>query len=417
MKTKILLLLFMAFTFRSLMAADVVLNDFEAGSPVVTPLYGASYLNVPNPNLTGNPSANCGQVARTTTQWWEMINFPVNFTVLPNTSQYVHVLVNYLIQPFLSIQINNLGEINQSNAYTKLGQWQDVVFEVKGGTAGLTVTSLSIETDRNIALAVDAFGYFDNVILNDDPLPKGASYLTGNNLYDFEPKTAANITSIKTYASINDTISYPVANPFRTDANKTANCGKRVATATAQWWSGFEFKFVNPVLVDSKHNYLHFMVTVPYDYQNILYSVGQGASYVIKDQVYSVYAANTWEDVVIDVSALTFISGMRIECGHWDITIAGNYYFDEIYLDDNPNQRTSVTAISNPTINGDCKIYASNKTINIENRGEAKFATIYNANGQKVLVKQINSIEKILINNAGLYFVSIGNHTTKLIIK
>lgn len=403
---------------RSLMAADVVLNDFEAGSPTVTPLYGAAFSIVANPNTTGNPSAFCGQISRTSTNWWEMVNFAVNFTVLPNTSQYVHILVNYPIQPALSIQLNNSGQIDQSNAYTKIGEWQDIVFEIPGGTNGVTVTSLSMMTDRGSALVTGTFGYMDNVILNNDPLPKGAGYLTGNNLYDFESGTVNNITGVNTYSSVNDIITYPVANPFKTGANKTTNCLKRTATATPQWWSGFEFTFVNPVLVDATHKYIHFMVTAPFDGQTILYNVKQGGTNVINEQPYAVSTANTWEDVVIDVSALTYISGMRLELGdNTNGTLAGDYYLDQIWIDGDMNPRTNVTAVANVSANADCKIYSNGNDIYIQNSGAEKTATIYNVNGMKVFSKQIFANEKISMANSGLYLVKIGTQTTKVLVK
>ena len=52
MRTKIIFILFIAaFSFNSLMAADVVLNDFEPGSPTVSlggANWGGSFANVPN---------------------------------------------------------------------------------------------------------------------------------------------------------------------------------------------------------------------------------------------------------------------------------------------------------------------------------------------------------------------------------
>ena len=416
MKTKTLLLFAAAFCFRSLFAADVVLNDFEAGSPTVTPLYGAEFSVVANPNTTGNSSAFCGQISRTSTDWWEMVNFAVNFTVLPNTSQYVHILVNYPIQPALSIQLNNNGQIDQSNAYTNIGQWQDIVFEIQGGTDGVTVTSLSMMTDRNSALVTDTYGYMDNVILNNEPLPNGASFLTGNNLYDFEPGTVNNITGVSTYSSANDIITYPIANPFTTGINNTANCLKRTAVDPSQWWSGFEFTFLNPVLVDATHKYIHFMVTAPYDGQTILYNVKQGGSYVLTEQPYAVSTANTWEDVVIDVSALTYISGFRIELGDPNGTLAGDYYADQIWIDGDPNPRTNVTTgIQKLTENS--KVFASGKNICIENGSSDTYVEIYNFKGQRVLGKNINSAETIPMNYSGLYLVKIGTQTTKVLVK
>lgn len=56
----------------ALEAADVVLNNFESGSPAVTTKYGASYTNDANPLPAGlNTTANSGKIGRTSTNWYE----------------------------------------------------------------------------------------------------------------------------------------------------------------------------------------------------------------------------------------------------------------------------------------------------------------------------------------------------------
>ncbi|MEI7502705.1 MAG: hypothetical protein WCJ61_05430, partial [Paludibacter sp.] len=142
MRTKILFLLFIVFTFKSLMAADVVLNNFESGSAAVTTLYGSSSSKVANPLSSGNTTANCLKVGRTSTNWWEAVSFPISFTVPANTTKYVHILVDYTLAPGLSISPNGSGQIDQSNGYGNFGKWRDIIFAIPGGTGGLTETSL-----------------------------------------------------------------------------------------------------------------------------------------------------------------------------------------------------------------------------------------------------------------------------------
>ena len=426
MKTKTLLLFLAALSLKSLMAADVVLNNFESSTPTVTAQYGATFANVVNPNPTGyNTTGNCEKVGRSSsTNWYVLIQFPVSFTVPANTKQYIHILANYLAQPDISIRINNNTDIRATNLYTNFGQWQDLVFEISGGTTGAIVTNLMILPDigyNNLPAGqvlnnTDKFGYIDEITLNNNPLPLGTTYLTGNNLYDFEPGTAANITGINTSADANNPVTYPVVNPYQTGMNLTANVGKRTAAATTNYWTGFGFTFANPIQVDVNHKYLHIMMIAPANGQQVMFDVNQGATKVIADGIKVITTANTWQDVVIDVSGMTYISGMYIKCGSWNGTAVGDYYFDEIRIDSDPTPRSNTATALNSAVDNS-KIYSSNGNIVIESNTIGAKVTIFNSCGQKVASKEIGTNASILVKNKGIYFVNIGNETTKVIVQ
>lgn len=428
MKTKSTLSLFLAlFISSSALIAQTVtpLNNFESSTPTVSAQYGASFANVANPNPTGyNTTANCEKIGRTSSNWYELIQFPVSFSIPANTKQYIHILVNYLAQPDIAIRIDGATDIRATNIYTNFGQWQDLVFELNGGAGGKAVTNLMILADLGfnnspsgqILNNTDKFGYIDEITLNNNPFPLGSTYLTGNNLYNFEPGTVANIIGINTSADTNNPVTYPVANPFQTAINMTQNVGKRTAAASTNWWTGFGFTFANPVQVDINHKYLHVMMIVPVDGQSVAFDVKQGATNVIADGVQTITTANTWQDVVLDVSGMAYISGMSIKCGNWGGTAAGDYYFDEIYIDGNVAPRVNIaTTLKAET--DKINVYTLNKTICIDNNSNENWATIFNVNGQKILSKQIGFKELIAVNNSGLYFVKIGNQVTKVIVK
>ncbi|MEI7502108.1 MAG: GDSL-type esterase/lipase family protein, partial [Paludibacter sp.] len=332
---------------------DIVLNNFEAGSPAVTAQYGAASSIATNPVSNGNSTLNCLKIGRTTTQWWEAVTFPVNFTVLENTTKYVHILVNCSLKPSLAISLNGSGQISQFNAYNDLENWQDVVFAINGGITGLTVTSLSIQNDIGVKLNnTITYEYIDEVVLSESQFPN-YNYFTGNKLYDFEAATAGNITGINTYSSTKDVISYPVANPFITGINTTTNCGKRTALASAQWWSGFEFIFTKPVLVDVNHKTLHLMVTAPVAGQVVLLSVSQEGTSMITNIIRTITTANTWQDLVVDVSNLSYISGVRICLGNNSGTTAvGDYYFDQFSIDASSAPSSSILMNLSLDMNG-----------------------------------------------------------------
>lgn len=169
----------------SIYGQNTILNDFETGSPSNVSRYGnTSNITIATNPFSGvtNSTANCAQVSRTTNNWYELFAFPVNFTVAANTKKYVHMLVNYYAQPDISIRIDGADENTDGsnpfrplNKYTDLGNWQDLVFEIDGGSAGITLNNIQIHPDMGfentpaefVLNNTDKFGYIDEILVND----------------------------------------------------------------------------------------------------------------------------------------------------------------------------------------------------------------------------------------------------------
>jgi hypothetical protein len=407
-----------------------VLNDFESGSPAVVTKYGASYSTVANPLSAGlNTTENCGKIGRTTSNWWEMIYFPVSFSVPANTKYYVHILVKYDAQPDVAIRVDattaggdGSADIRAMNTYSNIGQWQDLVFEVNGGSGGRNVIQIIFLADlgfnNNPAVRVlnntDKFAYIDEIVVNTNPLPRGTTYIVANNLWDFEPGTTGNIGGVTTYADGNNPVTYPTANPLKNGLNNTNNSGKRVAAASTNWYTGFEYSFSSPVQIDDNHKYLHALVMVPQAGQKVVFDVKVGSTKVISDRVHTIPTANEWHDVVLDVSTYPFISGGAIKCGHWDGTAVGEYYVDELYLDNNPNPRVDVTTSLNGLKNARM-IFAQGNTIIIE-PNEVCTANIFDISGHLIAEKQVIGRTEIKVSNPGIYIVNIANESTRVAV-
>jgi len=415
----------------ALEAADVVLNNFESGSPAVTTKYGASYTTDANPLPAGlNTTANSGKIGRTSTNWYELSYFPASFTVPANAKRYVHILVKYDAQPDIAIRVDATtaggdgnADIRAMNGYSAIGQWQDIVFEINGGASGKTVIQINFLADlgfnNNPAGQVlnnsDKFAYIDEIIVNDNPLPRGTTYLTTNNLWDFEPATAANIGGVTTYADTNNPVTYPIANPLKNALNPSNNSGLRVAAATTNWWTGFEYSFASPVKIDAAHKYLHTLVMVPADGQKVVFDIKSGSTKVINDMAVTVPVANVWYDVVIDLSAYPFISGGSVKCGHWDQTAAGNYYIDEIYLDDNASPRIGVTTAADGLQNARM-IFTQGNQIIIESATESSVA-LYDVTGKLLQTAPVSNRTVLTVSQPGIYLVRWGNHTTPVSVQ
>ena len=157
--------------------SEQLITDFES-SIDVTPSFGASFDIVENPVNDGiNQTDNCGQIKRTTTNWWELIDIPCNFTIPADEVAYLHVLVNYPAQPDVVVRLNDLGNemnLRTIHEYTDLGEWQDLVFILPGGSSGIDVTNIRFMGDCGFQNSPQGFvldneskfGYIDEIIVN-----------------------------------------------------------------------------------------------------------------------------------------------------------------------------------------------------------------------------------------------------------
>jgi len=332
------------------------------GAPYIT-----SYATGSNPDGAGinASSTSLNLVEVTGTNWWDNLSIftltsPVTITA---SNRYLHIMyrTSHIAGGGYSINLNSnsmLTDGDKGNTrfdanLTANNVWQDIVIDLNYlKTNSIQFTKFCMNPDLNGWGAGSGGTYnFDEIVLSSSPLPRGTTFLTANNLYDFESGTSGNISGVTTYSDAGNPVTYPVANPYQTFTNQTTNSGKRSAISSINWWVGFSFSFVNPIQIDVNHKYLHVMVIAPSAGQSVAFDVKQGATNVISDNPHTISSANTWQDVVIDVSSMAYISGMSIKCGNWGGTAAGDYYFDEIWIDGSSTPRPYTVALSSGTTN------------------------------------------------------------------
>ena len=200
---------------------NTMLNNFETGSPTLVSRYGISsdVTIVSNPAPGGlDTTANCAQVNRSTSNWYELFAFPVSFTIPANTKKYLHMLVNYYAQPDISIRIDapdvntdGLNPFRPLNTYTDLGNWQDLVFEMDGGTTGITVNAIQVHPDMGfnnnpageVLNNIDKFGFIDEISVNDTASAKllGVNGFAINSSIALYPNPTSEILTISNLIS------------------------------------------------------------------------------------------------------------------------------------------------------------------------------------------------------------------------
>ena len=197
----------------SIFGQDILLHNFQTTTPAQPALvsrYGNSsnvfslFLN-PKPSVL-NTTPRCAKVVRTTSNWYELFAFDLGTAIaIPaNTKKYLHMKVNYYVQPDISIRIDAANsaadgttDIRALNTYTNLGNWQDLVFELDGGATGRSITALVVLPDlgfNNVPAGLvlnntDKFGYIDQIIVNNSPQEQYGFSWTGVTSTDWSVAT------------------------------------------------------------------------------------------------------------------------------------------------------------------------------------------------------------------------------------
>ena len=178
-----------------------LISDFEKGFSAGFGTNGNNGTNVPEPNSPHfsivdnplpdglNPSAKVGKFTRLKSGLWWANAWFVFDTIEVNTSPtYLHVMVNKPIKSTVCVQMKdamnkptyNTGEI-KSEAYTRTGQWQDLVFKVQktGDFCHFEFKPDFIQTPPPADRLTDNLDiYFDNIVLNYDPNPRTSNVPT-----------------------------------------------------------------------------------------------------------------------------------------------------------------------------------------------------------------------------------------------
>ncbi|HEX8017984.1 MAG TPA: T9SS type A sorting domain-containing protein [Flavobacterium sp.] len=238
----------------SVFGQNTILNNFETGSPTSVSRYGNSsnISVVSNPFPTGlNTTAQCAKIIRTTSNWYELFAFPVSITIPANTKKYLHMKVNYYAQPDISIRIDAANEnadgnsdIRALNTYTDLGNWQDLVFEMDGGSGGRTVNAIVVLPDLGfnntpagqVLNNTNKFGYIDEIIVNNNATVLNVGEFGKNNSIAIYPNPTNEFLTISNLQpnTLLSVSSLNGKNVYRSNNNKNDN----LTLSVKEWAKG-----------------------------------------------------------------------------------------------------------------------------------------------------------------------------------
>lgn len=281
----------------------------------------------------------------------EITNNPLNPIAVTAATRYLHIMVysNQSVDGYIRLRYSAtddkwLTPAKELRFSFTSGKWTDLVLDLQ--SAG--VTSLYglyfMSQDWNNVYPQDSYFYYDEILLNSDPSPRGSGVLTSAcTVGDFE-NPGINPPFTMEGTSGGSTISR-VENPENRTNNTTSYVLKIKEQGETTWWSRAKILFNNYVKISSATRYLHMMIKCPYNLSVLTYEPSEHWFFV------SPPLRNQWSDVVVDLMSSgynlsnTVLQSVGI-CANSSTYIPDmEWYVDEIAFSANPNPRSIVPSI------------------------------------------------------------------------
>lgn len=166
-------------------------------------------------------------------------------------------------------------------------------------------------------------------------------------LLDFESATIpAIVGSWLNYANAGTSASvWSANNPLKEELNMTEKSYKITKQSTDPYWIGLEINLNTAIPITTSNQYLHVMVYKNTESRIAITYKPEGGSQS-SDNWQSNNTKGSWIDYVINIPAGTNLKMFAIKIGD----DAGDYYFDQISLSDNPNSLTKTPLTVDPAI-------------------------------------------------------------------
>lgn len=309
-------------------------------------------------------------------------NFQAEFNVSPQSFtgvKYIHVMVLKPVQSTISISGrqnlptsgNTWDDRFQAPAYYYTdveNQWVDVVFKVNFGT-GIDFDRLCIQLDKVTPAArytMNTKIYFDEIIINDDPQPRGNStvFPTPKTSFpeDFEgPTTIADKLFFGNFSYWDTTdadlnkglpLSEVVTNPEMNAINPTSKVLKISRKKEATWWSRVRF-VVNEgagMLITAANRYVHVMCKKTESGEVRLFvNTTSGSSYEWMNPIKE-YEKSGWQDLVFmlpDAVLNQTVNLVHINPQSSDLSADMDVYIDEIVFNNIATPRGAIVTLAN----------------------------------------------------------------------
>jgi len=433
MKTKIFTLCSALFLLIGIVEAQTVIATFEEGQSPLGTIVGSAAnqtafdMSTDNPDKTGlNTSDKCLYILTKQGDGipgWFGNNITITFDTPINITadnQYLHILhlKERILHNWMVYGIDGSDtqiEIARGDC-PEANKWFDIVVNVKSKMN--VIKKIIIVLDGNWAGVENRFYeatkfYYDEIVLDNNPLPRGADVISRANLLNFEN---SGVTDATVNYTVHDAAYYYNVNYDNTDQaglNSSEKCAmfKGDSKKPTAWWHGFEFAFKNPV--DARgYNYLHVLMK-----KSVTESPNVQISLVNLDGTQSAALMNApltteWVDYVVAIPAThDFFNKIFLKFNA--ASADTECYADEILLSNDPNPRTTLlTQLNNLENNKVITILDRQIQINTDRLSDIR---IFNANGQ-LLESRYTTAHTFVVPQPGLYFIHMNGKSEKVLV-
>lgn len=370
--------------------------------------------------------------------WWgNFLDFhlsnPINIT---QDSRYMHILhYRSVINDTWWVCLNtdwalddaDKGKLRFDGNNNKAGDWEDIVVDMKYLIDNnIPLSKFDFAVSNDWSGPKDNPGglyYFDEIVLNSNPLPRGINILPDTTMSLFLGNDASYAKWVsKLDLQNSENSSAIVANPFTTQMT-TLNSPKIMQfnkSANAAWWQGPRFVFpgIYQVGRNSQSSYLHVMLNIPEmeagkDYYTVQLVAKDFSGKEVNSSDMNKYWADDkgkWCDYVLDVTSLGYVAEVQVR---FDIrkdvndayinSPAGTFYLDAFTINNNENPRTQVIQNVTSPSRENVKVYTTGNSIYV--KGNVSGVKVYNMIGQLVTSRGANTNLTTISVAKGVYFV------------
>jgi hypothetical protein len=215
--------------------------------------------------------------------WWaNFLNFRMTDPItITEENRYLHILhYRQILNDTWMICLNedwplsdaDKGKTRFDGQNAKAGVWEDIVIDLKhliDNQIPLTKFMFGVSMDWNGARDnPGADYYFDEIVLNNNPLPRGINILPDTEMSLFMGIQSSWDKWVSRIDTQNTESTYEIVdNPFTAEMGvlNSTKVMKFNKSANAAWWQGPMFKFpgIMKVGLDEKSSYLHVMINIP----------------------------------------------------------------------------------------------------------------------------------------------------------
>lgn len=397
-----------------------------------------------------NPTATVGKFKRSKMGYWwayAWFNFPSTYIAASEANpKYLHVLVYKPLKSTICAQlvgINNASTYEIQTTNKQINKWEDMVFEITTPDffSQLQFKADFVKTDNPPypnRLTDDVDIYFDEIIINDDPTPRGGGIgmEKEHKIIDFESGFSGKWgTNANPNGLLEDHETFSVVdNPNKTDTNNSDKVGLFRRKTNGLWWAYAWFNF-DTISIQTNPMYLHVMVNKPLISTICVQVKDRNASPVyntgeIKSDGQT--KINEWQDVVFKVTTTGDFCYFEFKPDFINQTPATrlqndiNIYFDDIIINNSSQPRESIaleTGLLKST--SEFQVNVVPESISgifsiINNNISPTFMQVYNMTGELLLHKKLVSGKSridLSTRTNGIYLIKIFSGSNSKLMK